>query len=64
MPPDTSRIETQYRLAATGNSIVFTSQFVGKDGKPSGNYAGNFYFDPKSKTLAIRIETTRSPKVR
>jgi hypothetical protein len=53
MPPGTLRIETQYRWAATGNFIQFTTQFVGKDGKPSGNYAGNFYYDPAAKNLAM-----------
>jgi hypothetical protein len=53
MPPDTLRIETQYRWAATGNFIQFTTQFIGKDGKPSGNYAGNFYYDPATKQLAM-----------
>jgi hypothetical protein len=53
MPPDTSRIETQYRTATTGNFIQFTTQFLGKDGKPAGNYAGNFFFDPATKNLAM-----------
>ena len=53
MPPDTLRIETQYRWAATGNFIQFTTQFIGKDGKPAGNYAGNFYYDPATKQLAM-----------
>jgi hypothetical protein len=53
MPPNTLRIETQYRWAATGNFIQFTTQFIGKDGKPAGNYAGNFYYDPATKQLAM-----------
>ena len=53
MPPNVLRIETQYRWAATGNFIQFTTQFVGKDGKPAGNYAGNFYYDPAAKRLAM-----------
>ena len=53
MPPGVLRIETQYRWAATGNFIQFTTQFVGKDGKPNGNYAGNFYYDPATKELAM-----------
>ncbi len=53
MPPDVSRISTQYRMAASGNFIQFTTQFLNKDGKPSGNYAGNFYFDPSAKHLTV-----------
>jgi hypothetical protein len=53
MPPDVSRISTQYRMAATGNFIQFTTQFINKAGKPSGNYAGNFYFDPSAKHLTV-----------
>jgi hypothetical protein len=53
MPRDVSRIETQYRISATGNFIQFTTQFLDKNGKPSGNYAGNFYFDPTAKQLAM-----------
>jgi hypothetical protein len=53
MPPDVSRISTQYRMAASGNFIQFTTQFLNKDGKPSGNYAGNFYFDPSTKHLTV-----------
>jgi hypothetical protein len=53
MPPDVERISTQYRMAASGNFIQFTSQFVNKDGKPSGNYAGNLYFDPSTKRLIM-----------
>jgi hypothetical protein len=53
MPPGVSRIATQYRMAASGNFIQFTTQFINKDGKPSGNYAGNFYFDPSAKHLTM-----------
>jgi hypothetical protein len=53
MLPDVSRIATQYHMAASGNFIQFTTQFLDKDGKPSGNYAGNFYFDPSAKHLSV-----------
>jgi hypothetical protein len=53
MPPDTSRIATQYRMAASGNFIQFTTEFLDKSGKPSGNYAGNLYFDPAAKSLVM-----------
>jgi hypothetical protein len=54
MPPDVSRIATQYRMAASGNFIQFTTQFLDRDGKPSGNYAGNIYFDPGAEHLTMR----------
>ena len=53
MSPDVLRISTQYRMAASGNFIQFTTQFLNKDGKPSGNYAGNFFFDPSAKHLSV-----------
>lgn len=53
LPGGLARIESRYDTAADGAVIRFTTRFLDLNNKVDNSYAGNLFFDPNAKSLAM-----------